>query len=514
MDQSASSSSSVTSSSTSRSSSDARVLPPPVIEGIAPEGYENGAFPRYTQNWTHAGGGNEVDCSQAIKVYVDIAAHELKSVDDNNEQFHMVFVMKLGWLDPDLKNFKSRISVRATPGTSDLHLRKLDVVITKMYANGDVEFIDLSDPRQRVQTFRKGEYFGIQDPDWNEYFFPSYTILNLKHGADATVETRRLLWCDEKGGFTSYRIRFDAKLQETMDLRNFPRDRQLCRIRMTAEKPIEEFQFVVLKGEKGISQMCGMWQLDGGTVYARHLDRYLLFPSQRSCVNAVYHLEREGEYYMNGVLLLIFLVSIFSLCTFCIPLDDVSGRLKHLSTCLLAVFACMYVINDRLPRKRYFTGADAYIIFACSFQVLLVLETLCFQIFGFLESPTLTDRRVGLALLIVWLTVNCLLRWRWRRDTDAKAKAAWQAVYQASREPYAPVNECSECGKQWLCKQCEHKSPTKRCFNWPTCYGEGDSIKTIYKTPWDQEVPLVAAQDFPQPPAHLKQAPAGHGTQK
>ena len=172
----------------------------------------------------------------------------------------------------------------------------------------------------------------------------------------------------------------------------------------------------------------------------------------------------------------------------------------------------MYVINDRLPRKRYFTGADAYIVFACTFQVLLLIETLCFQIFGFLESPTLTDRRVGLALLIVWLTVNCLLCWLWRRDTDAKAKAAWQAVYQASREPYAPVNECSECGKQWLSKQCEHKSPAKRCFNWPTCYGEGDSIKTIYKTPWDQEVPLVAAQDFPNAPAHLKQAPAG--TQK
>ena len=141
----------------------------------------------------------------------------------------MVFVMKLGWLDPDLKNFKSRISVRETKGTSNLHLRKLDVVITKMYANGDVEFIDLSDSKQRVQTLRKGEYFGIQDPDWNEYFFPSYTILNLKHGADATVETRRLLWCDEAGGFTSFCIRFDAKLQETMDLRNFPRDRQLCR---------------------------------------------------------------------------------------------------------------------------------------------------------------------------------------------------------------------------------------------------------------------------------------------
>ena len=141
----------------------------------------------------------------------------------------MVFVMKLGWLDPDLKNFKSRISVRETNGTSNLHLRKLDVVITKMYVNGDVEFIDLSDPKQRVQTLCKGEYFGIQDPDWHEYFFPSYTILNLKHGADATGETRRLLWCDEAGGFTSYRIRFDAKLQETMDLRNFPRDRQLCR---------------------------------------------------------------------------------------------------------------------------------------------------------------------------------------------------------------------------------------------------------------------------------------------
>ena len=60
-------------------------------------------------------------------------------------------MLKLAWLDPDLKNFKSVITVRDPKGETKLHLQQLEVVVTKMYANGDIEFIDLSDPEQKTQ---------------------------------------------------------------------------------------------------------------------------------------------------------------------------------------------------------------------------------------------------------------------------------------------------------------------------------------------------------------------------
>ena len=144
-------------------------------------------------------------------------------------RFHMVFVLKLSWLDPDLKNYKSRVAVREIDGKSKIHLRKLDVIITKMYANGDIEYIDMSDVHQAVQNLRKNEYVTIQEPDWSEYFFPSYSILNLQHGTENQVVFRKLLWSDENGGFATYSIKYDATLKESLDLRRFPLDRQLCR---------------------------------------------------------------------------------------------------------------------------------------------------------------------------------------------------------------------------------------------------------------------------------------------
>ena len=202
-----------------------------------------------------------MDCSKAIKVYIDIVAHELKDVDDHREElfgkqlvlrlsewgsscrhdvlfqvfstrdprFQMVFVLKLSWLDPDLKHYKSSITVRDRSGFTKLHLRQLDVVITKMYCNGDIEFIEWSDRLQKRHLLRKHEYFSIQDPEWKEYFFPSYTFLNMQNDAVQPGETRRLLWCGEEGGFVSYTVKYDAKFKEKLDLRAFPKDLQLCR---------------------------------------------------------------------------------------------------------------------------------------------------------------------------------------------------------------------------------------------------------------------------------------------
>eukprot|EP00437_Effrenium_voratum_P031260 CAMPEP_0181397072 /NCGR_PEP_ID=MMETSP1110-20121109/270_1 /TAXON_ID=174948 /ORGANISM="Symbiodinium sp., Strain CCMP421" /LENGTH=147 /DNA_ID=CAMNT_0023518847 /DNA_START=133 /DNA_END=576 /DNA_ORIENTATION=- len=147
-----------------------------------------------------------------------------------------------------------------------------------MYCNGDIEFIDVSDHSQKRQLLRKHDYFSIQEPEWKEHFFPSYTFLNMQNDAVQPLETRRLLWCGEEGGFVSYTVKYDAKFKEELDLRAFPQDLQLCRIRLTAEKTVDEFQFVPLKSTARQPQMCDMWVLDKEiqskcSVYVRHLDR-------------------------------------------------------------------------------------------------------------------------------------------------------------------------------------------------------------------------------------------------
>ena len=142
---------------------------------------------------------------------------------------------------------------------------------------------------------------------------------------------------------------------------------------------------------------------------------------------------------------MVFLVNIISLCAFSIPLADVSGRLGHLSTSFLAVLAYRYVIDGALPRKEYLTAADVYIIFACSFQVVICVETV---VLGLLDAEVddfdmermyrIIDHGFGLLLLVIWLGINLYLRWLWKSGGRSES---WQRVYQINKEPYAPVED-------------------------------------------------------------------------
>ena len=40
----------------------------------------------YIPNCDKSGGGTPVDCSKAIRVFIDMVAHELKNVDDHREE--------------------------------------------------------------------------------------------------------------------------------------------------------------------------------------------------------------------------------------------------------------------------------------------------------------------------------------------------------------------------------------------------------------------------------------------
>ncbi|CAE7860321.1 GLRA1 [Symbiodinium necroappetens] len=477
------------------------------ISKVQPEGYEDGVLKEYMKNCNSKDGGTRVDCSRAIKVYVDVNPHELKKVDDQNEEFNMIFVLKLAWLDPDLKNFESEVTLRQTVSADEPHLTRKKILLKRKYANGDIDFVEHG--TKHAQTLSKFDYVNLKDPDWSQHFFPDFSFLNMQNDALQTLEKRTLLWCGDEGGFVSYSMKYYATFQESLELHSFPLDRQLCRIKMTAEKLIDEFQFVPVTGVKKIAQVCDMWACDNSiqqkcTVYVRHCDRYFPYEAQRSCVSVIFHLERKGDYYFHSVLFMVFLVNIISLCTFSIHLEDVSGRLGHLSTCFLAVLAYRYVIDDTLPRKEYLTAADGYIIFACSFQVLICIQTvlLSFAASHFvLEHRFIVDRCVGLVLLIIWLGVNYYLHWLWRSAT----RQSWHSVYQANREPYGPFNQCSQCGRTWLIKQCQVSSPEMRCQNHPDCPGSGRDITTKYYTPEERQ-PLVKPQRFPSPPEELKQA--------
>ncbi|CAK9045462.1 unnamed protein product, partial [Durusdinium trenchii] len=267
-----------------------------------------------------------------------------------------------------------------------------------------VYYTDTSTPGAR------GEYVSkhIQEPDWDKQFFPSFTFINIQGAetgrtslGDATCHMPcaggecndlfkpiyEVVWSDQDGTFVSWRRKIDGTFAERLELHYFPLDRQLCRIKITAEKPIEDFQFVMLKKDHKhhFSRACDTFKVDQEMQklcgsYVRYCDFELPFPSQRSMVNVIFHLDRQGDYYFNNMLLMVFLVNLMGLCAFAIPLHDASGRLSLVSSCFLAVLAYRYIINEILPRKAYLTAADKYITFACMFLIVICLQTVVFVI--------------------------------------------------------------------------------------------------------------------------------------
>lgn len=477
-------------------------------EQLCPPGYESGCILEYYKLCNDARKKKLVDCRQMIKVYVEINPHEIKTIDDQKEEFQVLMMMKLWWKDPHLKNL--RCTLRMDSGED------ITGTIVKFSQDGNI-VMKCKDGRTR--TFKKSEYVSkhIQEPDWDKQFFPSFTFINIQGECnDLFKPIYEVVWSDQDGTFVSWRRKIDGTFAERLELHYFPLDRQLCRIKITAEKPIEDFQFVMLKKDHKhhFSRACDTFKVDQEMQklcgsYVRYCDFELPFPSQRSMVNVIFHLDRQGDYYFNNMLLMVFLVNLMGLCAFAIPLHDASGRLSLVSSCFLAVLAYRYIINEILPRKAYLTAADKYITFACMFLIVICLQTVVFVIWrrgieevkeGQLSLASLWTRStldfydyvLGVLMFIVWVAINgylwCL--WKLSRRQD------WGSVYLENEEPYAPIQECQACGLQWLSKQCLHME-TSKCPD-PSC--GSSEVQRKYLTPKQHPDPLVPEQYLPESP--------------
>ncbi|CAJ1427152.1 unnamed protein product [Effrenium voratum] len=181
-----------------------------------------------------------------------------------------------------------------------------------------------------------------------------------------------------------------------------------------------------------------------------------------------------------------------ALCTFAIPVKDVSGRLGLLSGCFLAVLAYRYIVNEILPRKSYLTAADMYISFACLFQIGICAQTVVFGILrnredGHKNADELNkrDNILGSLMALAWLAINIFLWCLWRLDM----RQSWSSVYEDNKEPYAPVRECTRCKEGWLSLMCTHGDKDSACKD---C---GAPVKRHYLTP-QARLPLVSVSVY------------------
>lgn len=477
--------------------------------------------------------GQEVNCEKTIAVALDIAPHELKEVSNEKEQFELVFIMKMYWQDPKLHSFKTKITRRrpkADPVEAVDPLEEVKGIVRRKYKNGDLLFIEQEGESYKPAVLlRRSDYVLMEDPDWKIYFFPTYTFLNLVRTEAQTEEPiMNLLWCDEeKGGFVEFRRRYDAVFQESLELKMFPLDRQICRIRITAEKEIQDFQFVAIDGWRNIATVHEEWQVEEKqlspcTTYIRYADEMCPHRGQRSLVKTVLHLQRKGDYYFHNVLINIFLVNVIALSAFAVPIGDIGDRLSLLSTTLVAVTAYQTVINENIPRKTYLTVCDKYVIFAVVYQVLMAVETVALSMIShvlswytgeeehaeMMEWITLYDWIIGTVFVVGWVLGHAVILLLLRKG--GLAAGSWKETYEANEEPYAPVFECSTCGERWLCSQTHQRKVTEENLIWCKCNENRLSrIKKHYYTPGcegfkEPAVPRQKYENLLRAPPHLQ----------
>lgn len=493
---------------------------------LAPEGYRDGILTGFWRLCNDPKKRHFVDCSNCRKVYVDINAHAMKHIDDQNECFQVILMMKFWWLDPELKLTGS---VTLSDGSKEVG------TFLELAGNGDLKL--KCKPSGEVKTFKKGQYRDktiVEKDDMEDRFFPQYTFTNMQGDATVILPPRyNFVWSDHRGTFVSWEQKIDATFSESLELHYFPLDRQLCRIKILAEKTIEECQFVLLKKDNtgNLKQHCDTFIVDKEMQslcpsYIRYNDYELPFYNQRSMVNVIFHLDRKGDYYFNNILMMVFLVNVMALCAFVIPLEDASGRLGLVSSCFLAVLAYRYIINEILPRKAYLTAADKYITFACVFLILICVQTVictCWrsriekmdrdideellsakmaklrrrQRLEYQDLLEYYDMMAGVFLSLAWVAWNIYLwcLWKWSK------REPWHRVYANNEEPYAPVEECTACGLRWLAKQATHTDPKcTQCCPDKDCGAQKDQVRKIYLTPKQLPEPFVPPQPLPDGP--------------
>ena len=463
--------------------------------------------------------GEEVDCSKAIPVVLEINPHELKKVDDQSEQFQLIFVMKMYWEDPKLHSFQTKVvrckpEPKVEPGTTtffEAPLEEVEGIVRRKYRNGDLLFVEKdSNGYKPAVILKKDEYVRMEEPDWNNYFFPHYTLTNLVGVADGDEHgSRKLLFCNEtSGGFVEYTKRFDATFQETLELKRFPLDKQVLQIKLTAEADISVFQFVLLDNGGHAPQVSGEeWSFDASmqkkcTTYLRYADEKFPFHIQRSLVKTVLHVQRKSNYFFHNVLINIFLVNFIALFAFSVSIPDVGDRLGLLSGTLVAVTAYQSVINALIPRKPHLTLCDKYVIFAVVFQVGVGLETVILAFYQqFAQAglePEQVEELADLISNIDWI-IGAAFAGLWIVSNGAVLLlfdymyADWKAVYDSNEEPFAPMQECLTCRGRWLCKQATLKKE-KKLWRCPFCNeNQPGRIRQHYYSPGCKgfDAPLV-----------------------
>lgn len=254
---------------------------------------------------------------------------------------------------------------------------------------------------------------------------PRLTVENATEVPEIWTDSMRLMRLSEEGALILWKRKYGATLSESMELNRFPLDRQVLRIKITAEEPFEVFHFpdegpMAPQGSGWLSELPEEWDIplefrsdrkvlvfaeplvdrmetrgvynprDDAEQQRPHETDAILRPdtpsrrpgplksfSQQSKMVMYLHVERNPSFYFWNVVFPILLINGVSFIAVWIhPFDDSRANLQV--TFLLTLVAYKYTLSSWLPRKSYLTLLDKYVLMSFALQVLFIAENTIF----------------------------------------------------------------------------------------------------------------------------------------
>lgn len=255
----------------------------------------------------------------------------------------------------------------------------------------------------------------VENPGWR----PKFAFFNLTHPAVVVEET---FYARESTGDLYMFLNFIITIQEHLDLRKFPFDRQTCEIKfylinaryvpfskearqnvppsfpdeyfpqLDVELIAESQLWLLHSADANVSALQG-----GGSEFLVHIS-----------------FERKTDYYLSNILLPYFFIGLVSFGVYSIPLaEDPSSRINFMITIILTAIAFKFVTSGLVPKTSYLTLLDKYITAGfLLFTVTLAKDAalaLAIQAGSLTRSASAFDTIYTCTALGLWILVHLLI---------------------------------------------------------------------------------------------------------
>lgn len=256
------------------------------------------------------------------------------------------------------------------------------------------------------EVFNKDE-FTAKTPSWT----PSVFIINYLNIIETKKWFKKIKINEEK--MFIYEVqKIKGDFFEKLELQHYPFDIQKLHVKLVSSVDYNECALVPSDDNGSSILHDGFRDLKEWLLYdfvGIEENTFIHTPYEekeckRSIINFYCVVSRKTEYFYWNSFFLIFLLTILSLVSFAVPVDQLGDRLDVQFNLILSLVSFKWVINEDLPSLDYLTVLDLYSIFSLVFLSFITLwHSIVSYLSRYNDEYTSVDAYFFIVILVIYL---------------------------------------------------------------------------------------------------------------